>query len=114
MKVHPQTLEVRIKHTSSPAAVPKGLFQVPRDQLAVLSARWKRRWARAILTPGMLFGVPLLLGVAHVGGDTTVEALGQAGATTLWVGTGVAGYMIGDRIDRRRMQIVLLPDGASR
>lgn len=103
-KVHDQALEVRVKHTSDPGSIPTGRAQVPREQLAVLSVRWKSGPARYLLAPALAVGVPLLLGVAHIGADE----VGLAGGYTIVAASGLGGYLIGAKIDTKRVRVVIV------
>ncbi|MCP5112852.1 MAG: hypothetical protein GY953_18650 [bacterium] len=104
-KVLAEELEIRVKRTSNATVVPKGVTRIPRDLLVVLTVKWKRRVARALLTPGVVVGGWLALGVLGVGGDS----VNSAGALALSTGFGAAGYLLGDRIDAKRLRVVLVP-----
>lgn len=109
LKVLPEALDVEVKKSSDRAAIPKGQTRIGRELLSVLTVRWKRRVARAILTP--TFGAfcvlcwPALL-LDEDGGSTPVGLAFVAASATV-------GYLLGDRIDRRRMRVILAPEAPS-
>ncbi len=103
LKVLPEALEVEVKKTSDAAVVPKGKTRIPRELLTVLRVRWKKRLARAVLTPAMYVGGGFVLALFHIGGEELSGIKGSAAAVALAAG----GYLIGDRIDTKWMRITI-------
>jgi len=104
-RVLPDALEVRVKKTSDAAAIPKGRTRIPRELVSVLTARWKTHGGRALLTPTLPIAAGYSLALLHIGADE----YGTKGGYGLLIGFATAGYLVGDRIDRKSMRVVLVP-----
>jgi hypothetical protein len=108
-EVTPNALRVRVKKTSDPAVIPKGPTPIPREEVSVLTVRWRKGSARVLMTLGMGAGTYYLLALPFgVDGDAMIDALGSAGAAATYGGFYVAGYMIGRMIDAKRMRVVVV------
>ncbi|HXG33911.1 MAG TPA: hypothetical protein VNJ11_11135 [Bryobacteraceae bacterium] len=109
-QVLPEALVVEIKRTSDPNLVPKGRTRVARESVSVLTVRWKRPLARILLPAALFFlGQAAWSGVSAAAGREPGEAEAYV-ATLLWT---IAGYGIGDVVDRRRLTIRIVASLAS-
>jgi hypothetical protein len=104
-QVFPEALVVEVKRTSDPNLVPKGRTRVARELVRALDTRWRRSAARAILTPlgAILIWYPLLLSRA-----INEERLHPGHAFLIYAAGGTAGYLLGQRIDQRRLMIKVI------
>jgi hypothetical protein len=105
-KVLPDALEVRVTETSDAAVIPKGRTRIPREQFAVLTVTWKQGPARYLLPAALVVGLPYLL-FPGLGIDN--EAMGTAPLYALLSAVGTVGYLVGARIDGKRIRVVVVP-----
>jgi hypothetical protein len=49
-EVTPEALPVRVRKTSDPAVIPKGPTAIPREQISVLTVRWRKGPGRFLMT----------------------------------------------------------------
>ncbi|HXH13426.1 MAG TPA: hypothetical protein VNP04_27080, partial [Alphaproteobacteria bacterium] len=104
-QVLPEALVVEVKRTSDPNLVPKGRTRVARESVRWLEARWSRRAARAVLTPLSVY----LLWYALLRTRTVnEESLGAGQAILIYAAGAAPGYLLGRRIDQRRLRIKVI------
>jgi hypothetical protein len=104
-QVLPEALVVRVKRTSDPNLVPKGRTRVARELVRALETKWRRATARAVLTP---LGTWLLWHALLRTGAVDEETVGAGQAILIYAVGGTAGYLLGWRIDQRRLLIKVL------
>jgi hypothetical protein len=112
--VESDALVVDVKKTSDRAAYPKGVVRVPRATLHRLEMQIKGKVGRAVGTPvsfvvGLAGGLGAWIGIQ--GGLWGNENQGAAAAALIWItaaGT-VAGYSLGNSIDKQWTVIEILP-----
>ncbi len=107
-------LRLNVSRTTDPAAYPKGEVRVPRASLRILEVQTKGHKFRVIGTIiGAVAGFAAGLGAAIEiqGGIFGNEHPGAAGAalTGITAGGTVAGYLVGNRADRRSTTYEILP-----
>jgi hypothetical protein len=109
--VDPQALRIKITKTSDKIGQPKGEFSIPRTAIPVLQlVQYGSRWR--------IFGTavgPILMGAAgasvYARGAGSVDDIPKyigIGAAAV-IGSGVGGYFLGKRADRRVTTIRILP-----
>ncbi len=112
-RFEPESLSMRITHTSNKSLHPKGDIAIPREQVKVVGIRKNRHKGRLM---GTL--IPAAAGVAagiavSAGSDDFIipsEAFGAGfGAAVALVG-GTAGYFIGRAFDRRFETVSIAPE----
>jgi hypothetical protein len=110
--VDPAGLLLNISNTSDKRAHPKGLHSIPRQAVSVLRVTEYRKLGRLVFTLGTLAAGGLL--VAKGAGDSAnsegpfaiiVPAVGAAGT----VGLGAGGYNFGKAVDKRVIDIRIVP-----
>jgi hypothetical protein len=105
-QVLPEALVVEVKRTSDPNLVPKGPTRVEREAVRWLQARWSRGAARAVLTP--LVGLVLLPIALLRTGAVDDDKLTPGQIILLYAAGGTSGYLLGWRIDQRRLLIKVI------
>ncbi|MCL4850733.1 MAG: hypothetical protein KJZ78_05050 [Bryobacteraceae bacterium] len=105
-KVLFRELEVRVKGTSDAAVIPKGETRIPRELLVSLTVKSRKGPARVLLPPAMVFGVSLIL--------SRFTSIEDHVSSAVWypiaIGTGIAGYLLGRRVDTQHLRIIVAPD----
>ena len=111
LQVEPDALRLKITRTGDRRAWPKGEARIPRGKLTAFAVtRHAIRW-RPILT----LGFPALIALAIwqatpkglEGGAIEIAAGIGAGAA---LGSAIGGYYLGKRLDRRTVQVTVIPD----
>ncbi|HEU0141473.1 MAG TPA: hypothetical protein VFQ79_17250 [Bryobacteraceae bacterium] len=109
-KVLHRELEVRVKRTSDAAVIPKGETRIPRELLGALTVKSRKGPARVLLPPAMVFGVSLTL--------SRFTSIEDHVSSAVWypiaIGTGIAGYLLGRRLDTQSMRIIVTPTHSQR
>ncbi|MCS6951231.1 MAG: hypothetical protein RMK57_11085 [Bryobacterales bacterium] len=108
-KVLPEALEVRVKRTSDPNVVPKGRTRVPRELLSEATVQWRQGSARFLL-PAVF---PIGIGYYVLAQGVDLEREGSGAILAIWSVGAVIGYLVGSRIDQRRLRIRIDPDRIS-
>ncbi len=101
-QVLPQALVVEVKRTSDPNVVPKGRTRVARESVSVLTVRWKRGPARALLAVAGWFGFPLILAASGVASPEELRTGGWLAAAS--AGAAI-GYLIGSDVDAQYLSV---------
>lgn len=109
-QVLPEALVVKVKRTSDPDLVPKGHTRIARDLVSELTVRWKRPLARILLPVAFYFAGQLGWSAASSG---VGREPGNAEMYVVTVLSSIAGYAIGDVLDRRRLAVRIIPAAPS-
>jgi hypothetical protein len=114
MGVDADALKLNVVRTTDPGAYPKGAVRVPRASVRTLQVHSKGRMFRVIgTTVGAFAGLTAGFGAAiQIQGGILANKHG-AGAEAAFIGIAaggaVAGYLVGNRADRRSTTYEILP-----
>jgi hypothetical protein len=116
--VDAEALTVNVARTTDPGAYPKGEVRVPRASLRTLQVQTKGRKFRVIGTffganAGIAGGYQAAIGIQ--GSVLSPKHRAAAAAAFIGIATGgaVAGYLVGNRADRRSAIYEILPQPAT-
>jgi hypothetical protein len=114
--VEPDALVVQVTKTTDPRARVKGEVRVPRATLHVVRMQTKGALYRTLGTfsgagAGVIVGAAVALGIDWRGHN---DGAARAAFIGIPVGLSVAGYLAGDKADRRWTTIEILPVDDSR
>jgi hypothetical protein len=112
--VESDALVVDVRKTSDRTAYPKGVVRVPRATLHRFEMQTKGRVGRSVGTPvGFVVGFGAGLGAAIVIDGGILSDNNPTGAAVAWIGLAaagtVAGYFLGNSIDKQWTVIEILP-----
>jgi hypothetical protein len=111
--VTPEYLEVDVRKTSNPAAVPKGARRVPRAELRTLEMHTKGKLYRTLGTTlgalaGFAGGIAAFIGINGGILNDNHPALAATALFGIAAGGTVAGYLVGNAADRRTVTIQIV------
>ena len=109
--VEPDALVIQVTRTNDPSVPMKGELRVPRATLHVVRMQTKGKLYRTLGTfvgasAGVVGGTAAAFGIVWGGHN---EAGAWAALIGLPAGLGVAGYLVGNKADRRWTTIEILP-----
>ena len=104
-------LRLRVTKTSDRKQQPKGEHLIPRQSVSVLRVTEYRKLGRVIATTGALAVTGGILAATYEGlyeGPLVVAV--PAGIAAGMTGVAIGGYYTGKRIDRRIVEIAVIPE----